>query len=485
MRTSLRLVPNIRRVIAMPFIPGEEMPGGASRASSIIDRILAMDDGEVGSVLAATRRRFDGRHRHLEATWSDHFRLASTSAGHGTDADDDRALLIGAYFTRECALETAALFNPSIVAHPDQGSVPHGHTRVVMSLRAVGEGHISAIEFRTGVVDGEGGLRLDAPGAFPTPGRTSPGPFRRSLFAAQLAARGCDGADAATFLDNVAPSFDASDLERALAAMERGRPETPTAAHSRGCIRWVASNNYSVAFPAETTIADRVLWPSAPAESHGMEDARFVRFVGDDGTVTYLATYTGFDRRAIASRRVSTTDFRTFAVSQMSGPYAENKGMALFPRTIAGRHVALSRWNRERSAVAVSDDGIEWAEATTLAPRLEPWELIQVGNCGSPLETADGWLVLTHGVGPMREYVIAAMLLDLDDPGRVIGVLSEPLLRASDDERDGYVPNVVYSCGALIAGETLVLPYSYSDTAIGVAAIDLPALLDRLTGPRP
>lgn len=467
----------------MPFIPGEEMPGSVSRASSIIDRIIAMDDAEVHTVLTRTRRRFENRHRNLAATWSDHYRLAVDSAGHGADADAERALLIGAYFTRECALETAALFNPSIVAHPDQSAMTDGRIRVVLSLRAVGEGHISAIEFRTGVVDGEGSLRLESPGAFPTAGKHLPGPFRRSLFEAKLAERGCDGEDASCFLANLPSRFTADELELALVAMRRGRPSTPT--HTLGCIRWVADNNYTVTFPADTEIADRVLWPSAPAESQGMEDARFVRFADDDGSITYVATYTGFDRHAIASRLVSTTDFSTFVVSQLSGPFAENKGMALFPRKISGRFVALSRWDRERSAVAVSDDGIEWAEATTLDPVLQPWQLVQVGNCGSPIETRDGWLVLTHGVGPMREYAMGAMLLDLDDPSRVIGALPEPLLRATDEERDGYVPNVVYSCGAMITGETLVLPYSFSDTAVGVAAIDLPELLGRLTRSRP
>ena len=266
--------------------------------------------------------------------------------------------------------------------------------------------------------------------------------------------------------------------------MHRGPVRRAAASTRLECIRWVAANNYTVAFSADTAVAERVLWPNGPAELHGMEDARFVRFVDDDATVTYLATYTAFDRPRVAPQLLSTTDFRTFAVSQLSGPFATNKGMALFPRKVGGRYVALSRWDREHSAVAMSDDGTEWAEATTLAPTLRPWELIQVGNCGSPLETREGWLVLTHGVGAMREYAIGALLLDLDDPRHVIGALPHPLLVASDDERDGYVPNVVYSCGALITDETLVLPYAFADIAVGVALVDLPELLGRLTGAR-
>ena len=482
--SSLRLHPDVGRVIAMQFIPGEEMPNGGSRAASVIDRILAMDDAEVTNTLADVRRRFAHRHRHLDATWSRHFHLAVHRAGRGLGVSADRALLIGAYFTRECSLEAAALFNPSIVTHPDQSGMGTDETRFVMSLRAVGEGHISSIEFRTGVVDRHGEVRVDDPGTFLDSGSHSRGPYQRRLFQAKLAERGCDGEAAALVLGHLPPQFGSDDLEIAIDSMHRDLPFGPAASHALECIRWVAANNYTVVFSADTAIAERVLWPNGPAELNGMEDARFVRFVDDDATVTYLAAYTAFDRPRVAPQLLSTTDFRTFAISQLSGPFATNKGMALFPRKVGGRYVALSRWDREHSAVAMSDDGTEWAEATTLAPTLRPWELIQAGNCGPPLETREGWLVLTHGVGAMREYAIGALLLDLDDPRHVIGALPHPLLVASDDERDGYVPNVVYSCGALITDETLVLPYAFADIAVGVALVDLPELLGRLTGAR-
>lgn len=479
--SPLRLHPDVGRVIAMLFVPGEEMPEEGSRASSVIDRILAMDDAEVTSTLADVRRRFAHRHRQLDATWSRHFRLAAHRAGRGLGVSAGRALLIGAYFTRECSLEAAALFNPSIVTHPDQSGMGADETRFVMSLRAVGEGHISSIEFRTGVVGGDGDVRLDDPGTFLDAGQHSPGPYQRHLFQAKLAERGCDHEAAALVLSHLAPQFGPDELEIAMDSLHRDLPFGPASSHAVESIRWVAANNYTVVFPADTAIAERVLWPNGPAELQGMEDARFVRFVDDDDTVTYLATYTAFDRPHVAPQLLSTTDFRTFVVSQLSGPFATNKGMALFPRKVGGRYVALSRWDRERSAVAMSDDGHEWAEATTLDPTPRPWQLIQVGNCGSPLETREGWLVLTHGVGPMRQYAIGAILLDLDDPRRVIGALSRPLLIPSDDERDGYVPNVVYSCGALITDETLVLPYAFADSAVGVALVDLPELLGRLT----
>jgi len=480
--SPLRLLPDVGRVIAMLFIPGEEMPGGGSRASSVIDRILAMDDSEVRTTLADVRRRFAHRHRQLDATWSRHFHVAAHRAGRGLGVSADRALLIGSYFTRECSLEAAALFNPSIVAHPDQSGLESGQTRFVMSLRAVGEGHISSIEFRTGIIDEEGDIRLDDPGTFLDSGQHSPGPYQRRLFASKLEERGCDHEAAALVLGHLAPQFGPDELEIAIELLRRDLPFGPAASHAVECIRWVAANNYTVTFASDTAVAERVLWPNGPAEQQGMEDARFVRFVDDDGAVTYLATYTAFDRPHVAPQMLSTADFRTFVVSQLSGPVATNKGMALFPKKVGRRYVALSRWDREHSAVTMSDDGIEWAEATTLEPTLQPWQLIQVGNCGSPLETDAGWLVLTHGVGPMREYAIGAILLDLDDPRRVIGALTDPVLVPSDDERDGYVPNVVYSCGALITGEVLVLPYAFADSAVGAAIVDLPALLDRLTG---
>ncbi len=245
-------------------------------------------------------------------------------------------------------------------------------------------------------------------------------------------------------------------------------------------IRWVAANNYTTDFPAATAISERVLWPHGPTELHGMEDARFVRFVDDDGTVTYLGTYTAFDQFLVAPQLISTTDFRTFVVSQLSGPFATNKGLALFPRKVGGRRLALSRWDRESLAITTSVDGSDWGEATTLDLPLQPWDLVQVGNCGSPLETPDGWLVLTHGVGPMRSYGIGAVLLDLDDPRIVTGTLPGPVVVADEDEREGYVPNVLYSCGALLHGGALVLPYGMSDSAVGFAVIDLAELLGQL-----
>jgi predicted GH43/DUF377 family glycosyl hydrolase len=479
-RAPLRLLPDARRVITVPFVPGEEMPGGDSRAVVVTERILAMDDADVTATLAEVRQRFAHRHRDLEATWKSHFGLAAHHFEKSGDVAAERALLIGAYFTREVSVEAAALFNPSLVAHPDQSGLSAGEMRFVMSLRAVGEGHVSSIEFRTGIIDAAGGVRLDDPGTYLERGRVSPGPYERRLFHTKLAEHGCDNNAAALVLARLDPQFGAAQLDAAVAGLH---PDLVSRAAGRNAverIRWVAANNYTVEFPAGTTISERVLWPHGPTELHGMEDARFVRFVDDDGTVTYLGTYTAFDQFLVAPQRISTTDFSTFVVSQLSGPFATNKGLALFPRKVGGRHMALSRWDREHLALTVSDDGTEWSEATTLDLPLQSWDLVQAGNCGSPLETPEGWLVLTHGVGPMRTYGIGAVLLDLDDPRTVIGTLPGPLVVANEDERDGYVPNVLYSCGALLHGGALVLPYGLSDSAVGFALVDMAELLGQL-----
>ncbi len=480
-RGTLRLFPDHSRVIAVLFVPGEEMIRGDSRAISVTERILAMDNTDVTTTLADLRRRFGHRHRHLEDIWSSHFRLASWRLGDGDDVSAETKLLIGAYFTRELSLEGAALFNPSIVAHPDQSGVAPGETRFVMSLRAVSEGHISSIEFRTGTVDMAGEVRLDDPGTFLGHGHYSPGPYTKRIFHAKLAERGCDNQTAALLLDRLEPVFGPADLDLAIASLHSDLLSRPAVRDAVAGIRWVAANNYTVEFPIGTQIPERVLWPHGPAEAQGMEDARFVRFVGDGGAVTYFGTYTAFDHAIIAPQLLSTTDFRTFGVSQLSGPFATNKGMALFPRKVGGQYVALSRWDRERLAITTSDDLTEWDEATTLALPARPWDLVQVGNCGSPLETPEGWLVLTHGVGPMHEYSIGAILLDLDDPRLVIGTLFSPLLVANENEREGYVPNVVYSCGALAHGKTIVLPYGFSDSAVGFARVDTAELLRLLT----
>jgi predicted GH43/DUF377 family glycosyl hydrolase len=481
-RSAVTLVADPSRVLARLFVPGQELlVDTESRASGILARILALPEDVVAEQAAMVQGRYGGRHRDLPGAVAAHFQRIAHRVP-AAELSDARRDLIGAWFTHEYSIEGAALFNPSAVAHPDQAGLAPGAVRFVLSLRAVGEGHLSCVEFRTGVFGPGDAIHVDDPGPHVEGGRIGPTSYRRNLFAAQLVEGGADRESASFLLGCLSPEFGADDLDTALAALSAQRVTRHGSTRTGELARRIAACSYEVAFAPASTLAERVLWPHGPSESHGIEDARFVRMTADDGTATYRATYTAFDGAQIEPQVIQTSDFRTFRVSQLAGPSARNKGMALFPRPVGGCHVALSRWDRENSAIAFSDDGLVWGEPHTLHVPSRPWELTQTGNCGSPVETEAGWLVLTHGVGPMREYAIGALLLDLDDPARVIGDLREPLMSPDDGERDGYVPNVVYSCGPLLHGDRLLLPYGASDASVRFAVVDVPALLDRMTG---
>ncbi len=480
-RTDLRLAPDPSRVLARLFVPGQELARDReSRASGVLHRVLALPEESVAITVGSVAARYAGRHRDIRTILQSHYEQVAHRVTGGVTLSDDRRLLIGACFTNEYSVEAAALFNPSVVAHPDQTGLEPGAVRFVLSLRAVGEGHISSLEFRTGVVGPGHKLRVDAPGRFLDAGAHHPTTYDRELFRSRLAQEGPDGENSSFLLGRLSRHFDHQALEAALAALAGQRITRRGGARTAELARRIAACNYEVDFDAESPLSERILAPHAPSESHGIEDARFVRFAADDNRVTYYATYTAFDGDQIAPQLIETVDFQYFRISQLSGPAAANKGMALFPRKVHGRYVALSRWDRESNAIATSADGLAWGSPTTLYAPEQPWELIQLGNAGSPIETTSGWLVLTHAVGPMREYSLGAMLLDLDDPSHVLGSLREPLMRPQRDERDGYVPNVVYSCGALRYGDQLLLPYGVSDSSIRFAFVDLPALLDRL-----
>lgn len=473
-----------RRVVTKLFLPGQEiLAHGISRADAVIHRVLAMTDEEVSVTLAATIERFADRHHDLSATFAEHFALVSHRLPESVHGSAERRDLIGAYFTQEYSVEAAALFNPSIVAHPDQTGLAVGELRFVMSVRAVGEGHISSLEFRTGVLDPSGGVRIDDPGRHLVTGRAAPATMSREFLFDALAERR-DAATADHLLSLLPAQFNPSHLEAALASIERDRLTRGSAGAIIERIRWIAACNYQLQFPSDRPLSERVIFPSGADESHGIEDARFTRFIHDDGDVSYYATYTAFDGSHVAPHLLRTDDFQTFDISQLIGPAAKNKGMALFPRQIRGQYLALSRWDSESIGIASSSDARKWGAAVPVQTPEQSWALIQLGNCGSPIETSEGWLVLTHGVGPMRAYGMGAILLDLEEPTKLIGELSQPMLTPADDERDGYVPNVVYSCGALLHEQMLVLPYGCSDSAIRFAFVDIPELLNRLREPR-
>ncbi|MBK8480651.1 MAG: glycoside hydrolase family 130 protein [Proteobacteria bacterium] len=481
-RSGFVLRPDPRRVLARPFLPGEEIVGGGkSRALLLLERILALAEPEVATALAGVMADFASRHKAFEQLLERHFERVAHHLPAGAGLSRERRLLIGAYFTHEYSVEAAALFNPSMVLAPDQRGLAAGACRFLMSLRAVGEGHVSSIEFRSGTIDSANHVSFDAVGSMLVNGqRTSPTSYDKKQFCAKLAELGADNRLSREVLGSLADRFTPEDLERALALLEREGAPPALRYETAKLIRVLAASSYVTRFPADSELAERVIFPAGPNETRGMEDARFVRFVEDDGAVKYYATYTAFDGFEIFPQLIETEDFVSFAISTLNGAAAQNKGMALFPRRVDGKYLMLSRKDRENLHLASSTDVRFWHDVAALHAPSSFWELQQIGNCGSPLETEAGWLVLTHGVGPMRRYTLSALLLDRADPWRVIGALPLPLLAPDDEEREGYVPNVLYSCGGMIHGDTLVLPYGCSDQGVSLALIALPELLAAL-----
>jgi predicted GH43/DUF377 family glycosyl hydrolase len=477
-RSPQRLTANPSRVITRLFVPGQEgFDHHQSRAGAVLARILALDEDQVRVSLDDVVIRFNERHRDLAGTFRRHARELADRLDPVRELSEARKLLLGATFTSEYAIEGAALCNPSIVAHPDQNGTVAGSLRFVMSVRGIGEGHLSSIGFRTGVIDAAGGSRIDDPTPFATVGTAEPALLDAAVFRSELT-RVDDAGEAADYvLDGLGARFTQTALEQRLARLETSMRTRRQAKATIALLRSIAERTYAVEFSDRTTLAERVLWPSMWAEQGGMEDARFVRFVEDNGSITFYATYTAYSGSHISQQLLETKDFQSFTSTPIVGRAAANKGLALFPRRIGGRFAAMSRSDRESNTVTYSDDLSVWTSALPCQRPTRAWEVLQLGNCGSPIETDTGWLVLTHGVGPMRTYCIGAILLDLDDPTRILGQLSQPLLSPAADERDGYVPNVVYSCGALVHADTLVLPYGISDGAIGIATVALPELL--------
>ena len=474
------------RVITKPFLPGEEtFPDGHSRVEVVLHRFLSLHESQVSRALTSVRQRFGDRHRDLSTILLQNFQLIADRVKDLPDLSHERRLLMGAYFTHEFSIEAAALFNPSIVADPDQSGVASGEVRVVMSLRAVGEGHISSIEFRSGVIDERGELRIHPTTRFATTGQRHSPTFDRDLIHQKLRELGVLNAVADRVLANVPTGFTMAELESAIRTLDGDGFDHAMQSETVRFLHLLANSNYIVAFDEETPIAERVLFPAGPYESHGMEDARFVRFVDDDDSVMHYGTYTAWDGFKIIPQLIETRDFRAFRVATLNGQAVQNKGMALFPRKIGGRYAMLSRTDRENIDLMFSHRVRAWQTSEHICMPQEAWELIQMGNCGSPIETEAGWLVLTHGVGPMRTYAIGAVLLDLDDPSRVIGRLRKPLLTPNSNERDGYVPNVVYSCGAMLHREWLILPYGFSDIGARIAKIEIGQLIDALRASPP
>ncbi|MCU1391608.1 MAG: glycosidase [Ilumatobacteraceae bacterium] len=481
--TGVELNPDSKRVITRFFVPGREDLGpGDSRAGPVIRRILELDEADVVACMTDLDARFAHRHRDIDQVFEQHAVMVTSRLADGVELSPARRRFLGASFTHEFSIEAAALCNPSIVLHPQQ--VDDGRdgvgTRFVLSARSIGEGHRSSISFRTGTVRDDGSVTIDPPGPFPHTALPTAGLHQRSVLHAKLGQLDDDRGNAAFVLDRLPEQFDDAELNARIERLDLDRATRRNTAVTVDNLRALMHSSYVVEFDDVGEISERVLWPQAPVESHGMEDARFVRFTRPDGSVTCYATYTGYDGANVCVQLLETTDFVRFRVTPMAGPAAVGKGLALFPRQIDGRYVALSRSDRETNAIAFSDDLYCWNESQTIQVPEQPWEMLQLGNCGSPIETADGWLVLTHGVGPMRTYSLGAMLLDLRDPRVVLARSVTPILVPGNDRRDGYVPNVVYTCGALAHGDVLVLPYAIADQRIRIATLSITELLATL-----
>ena len=421
-RQALHLRPDPARVVVRPFKPATEPrdlnPTDRTRANHIVDRVLALDAASVASLLSEVLENFIGRHRNLLETFEARAEeMEAAFTGHSPFTQDQRRL-IGAYFLHEYSFEAAALFNPSIVSHPDQSGVVEGARRFILSLRAVGEGHVSSLTFRSGVVAADGNVSVDPPA------RLASIPKVRT------------------------PS--AEDLERV-----------------------------ELIFNPNQDISEHVIFPVLPSQSNGVEDARFVEF-DERGPKTFYATYTAYTGRSIRSEMIETRDFASFRMTPLRGDAARNKGMALFPRKIAGKYAMIARQDNENLYLIYSDDLYCWNGGEAILKPRFPWEFVQIGNCGSPIELDEGWLLLTHGVGPVRRYSIGAVLLDKANPAKVLARSQEPLVRPEPSDREGYVPNVVYTCGAMRHKERIILPYAVSDTFCTFATMKIAALLESL-----
>jgi predicted GH43/DUF377 family glycosyl hydrolase len=480
-RSSVHMAADKSRVVTRLFVPGHEgFDQQESRSSTVLQRALELPDDEVEQSFDDVMERFQGRHRGLVETFLTHADELSDRLDPERELSPARRMFLGATFTSEYAIEGAALCNPSMVMHPDQTGLDRDSLRFVMSVRAIGEGHRSSIGFRTGAVLGSGEVELDPAPKYATEGFHESATLEAEVFRGELRRLRGGGDDADYALGRLGARFTEAELESRLRLLERHVATRKQARRIIGLMRRIAERTYGVRFEDTTPLGERVLLPAMSAESNGMEDARFVRFVEEDASVTYYASYTAYNGTDIAQQLLETEDFLTFTTSPLVGKAAANKGLALFPRRIGGRFAALSRSDRESNAIAFSDNLRRWEVGQPCQQPTKSWDVIQLGNCGSPMETEAGWLVLTHGVGPMRTYSIGAMLLDLEDPTRIIGQLREPLLSPAHDEQDGYVPNVVYSCGALLHRDTVVIPYGIGDSSIGVATVALDQLLASL-----
>lgn len=481
-RLALRLEPDPRRVILRFF-----GAANVNRARDVIKRVLDFTEEEVARLVAGLAADFEPKHPRLFEVFAEHYDRVRGLIPDDRGLSPPRRSLLGSCFTMEYALESVALFNPSIVPAKRQDGVPSGSVRFVMSLRATGEGHVSSIIFRVGILDADGHIEMEPEVDVLRPLEAGLAEaFEKPEFVRDLAVLGVGGDEARVVLDRLGDRFTRQDLARAI-------DEARGAKHASGSLEQLADSliiaaqaNYQLHLTkfGLSREAEIVIFPFSDIERHGIEDLRLVLFTDDDGAQRYHGTFTAYNGIRVFPQLLTYEGDGAIDIRLITGECAQNKGMALFPRRIRGRYAMISRLDNENLYYMESDDVGVWNEASLLQVPLFPWQVVQIGNCGSPLETEAGWLLITHGVGPMRQYCIGATLLDRDDPRRIVGQTPEPLLMPTAESRSsGYVPNVVYSCGAMIHGRSLIIPYAISDLTTTAARVDLNSLLDSLRPP--
>jgi predicted GH43/DUF377 family glycosyl hydrolase len=479
-RKDVKFNPDPSRVIARFHYTNDE------RSKNIIQKVFGMPDNLAKIALNQVLRGYSKRHRSISTIFENHFNKLSHLFNELNINPDNigeyMKVLIGSYFTKEYSIESAAFFNPSIVEDPFQGDLQTGEKRVILSFRATGEGHISSIVFRSGILDENNNLRIE--------------PVGKMLNEAEIIKRHIY--DKNSFINDLkelqynnkiitskvfsklGDNFTYGELERGVKETKKELQLSASKEIPFNQIMWLASSHYEIKFSLDTAISERVIFPVSENERNGIEDARFVKFVDDNGEVTYYATYTAYDGLTLLPKLIETKDFYHFKIKPINGEVGRNKGLALFPRKINGKYAMLCRLDGVNNYISFSDEVNIWHEAKIIQEPKYPWEFIQIGNCGSPIETKEGWLVLTHAVGQMREYVLGACLFDLENPEKELGRLKTPLMMANEQEREGYVPNVIYTCGALVHNGMLNIPYAMSDYASAFACVDLEELLSEL-----
>lgn len=477
-RKPVKVTPDSRRVIARFFFNGEE------RAVALIKKVLELPKEEVFALISPLLQDFSKRHRNITKKLQRHCEKVEphikTAGANPNQLDEYTRLLIGSYFTHEYSIESAAFFNPSIIEDPDQSNLEDGQLRVIISFRAVGEGHVSSVVFRRALIDRHNNITVIPAGNYIDEAeRIRNAVYQKRLFIKKGEEEGINS----DFLKDVdaklGNQFDYEELKTIVLEAKAETTDIPTITQYN-LILALSDSYRKISFSKDTDISDRVIFPISDLESRGIEDARFVKFTRDNGTIVYYATYTAFDGAYIMPKLLKTSDFYDFKTSPLNGAGARNKNLALFPRKINGKYAMLSRIDGWNNYIMYSENINVWENPIKIQSPEFPWEFVQIGNCGSPIETEHGWVVVTHAVGSMRRYSIGASLLDLDNPGVEIGRLDEPLILPNPDEREGYVPNVVYSCGSIIHNGELIIPYGLSDHSSSFATVNLELLIERM-----